>query len=279
MTPTWRSETPREIRPINLAARIRAIFKGLLIVSVTLTCLALLLVLRVIEWPLFGARRPVTPYITQFVCRFSLRVIGLKLRQHGQPMRQTGALVANHSSWLDIFVLNALDRIYFVAKTEVARWPLIGWLARATGTLFVERRGGAAGAQRQAFHDRIEKGHRLLFFPEGTSTDGLRVLGFKSTLFAAFFDVADPGSLFIQPVSVTYHAPDGQEDRFYGFWGDTDFLPHFFQLLAAGRHGSVDVVFHDPLRVSDFPDRKSLAAASGQVVAQGFADCQEIAET
>jgi 1-acyl-sn-glycerol-3-phosphate acyltransferase len=149
------------------------VLKGGLVVPFTLAGLAILLVLRLAEWPLFGARRPLTPHITQFVCRFSLWVIGLKLRQHGRPMHHFGALVANHSTWLDIFVLNALDRVYFVAKTEVARWPMIGWLARATGTVFIERRGGAAGVQRQEFLDRLEKGHRLLFFPEGTSTDGL----------------------------------------------------------------------------------------------------------
>jgi lyso-ornithine lipid O-acyltransferase len=97
-------------------------------------------------------------------------------------MQHKGALVANHASWLDIFTLNACDRIYFVSKSEVAGWPGIGWLARATGTVFINRQGREAQMQKLLFEARLRAGHRLLFFPEGTSTDGQRVLDFKSTL-------------------------------------------------------------------------------------------------
>lgn len=147
--------------------------------------------------------------------------------------RGSGALVANHASWLDIFVLNALSRIYFVSKAEVAGWPAIGWLARATGTLFIERDPKQARAQAQQMEDRLRAGHRLLFFPEGTSTDGLRVLPFKPTLFAAFFGQNQPPGLQVQPVSVSYHAPAGAPARLYAWWGDMDFGSHLLTVLAA----------------------------------------------
>ena len=171
-----------------------------------------------------------------------------------------GAVVANHSSWLDIFALNARKRIYFVSKSEVAAWPGIGWLARATGTVFIARATRAAKEQRKLFEDRLHAGHKLLFFPEGTSTDGRRVLLFKSTLFAAFFTNELRDEMWIQPVSVAYSAPPGEDARFYGWWGDMEFGPHLLKVLAQSPHGAVDVTYHAPLRVADFPDRKALAA-------------------
>ncbi len=122
-------------------------------------------------------------------------------------MHEKGAVVANHSSWLDIFTLNASQRIYFVAKSEVSGWPGIGWLARATGTVFITRKGTEAKRQQDLFEARLRAGHQLLFFPEGTSTDALRVLPFKPTLFQAFFTHGLDRVLFIQPVTVVYHAP------------------------------------------------------------------------
>jgi 1-acyl-sn-glycerol-3-phosphate acyltransferase len=101
----------------------------------------------------------------------------------------TGAYVANHSSWLDILVLNASKRMYFVAKAEVAGWGGIGWLARGTGTVFVRRDRAEAAKQANLFEARLKAGHRLMFFPEGTSTDGRqRAAVSRPTLFAAFFD-------------------------------------------------------------------------------------------
>jgi 1-acyl-sn-glycerol-3-phosphate acyltransferase len=227
---------------------------------VTYGGLVLLLVCRVFEVP-FAPRRPVTPYITQAVCLSALGIMGLRVQVVGRPMRVAGAVVANHASWLDIFVLNACDRVYFVSKAEVARWPGIGWLARATGTVFIARDPGQARVQQAAFEARLRAGHRLLFFPEGTSTDSLRVLPFKSTLFAAFFTHGMQAVMHIQPVSVRYFAPKGADARFYGWWGDMDFAPHLLRILASARRGRVVVTFHAPLAVDAFAGRKGLAAA------------------
>ncbi len=256
----WRPEDEPAPVPIGLAGWVRLTVRGLALALVTYGCLALLLLVRLIERPLFGVRRPITPYITQFVCRSAFVILGMPLRTHGTPMAQKGAVVANHASWLDIFTLNAPQRIYFVSKSEVAGWPGIGALARATGTVFIARRGSEAKLQQELFESRLHTGHRLLFFPEGTSTDGKRVLPFKSTLFAAFFSHDLKEETHIQPVSVIYHAPKGQDPRFYGWWGDMEFAPHLAKLLAAPRQGSVDVVFHDPVRVDEFANRKTLAA-------------------
>ena len=245
---------------------LRVAWRGLALGIVTYGCLILLLLVRLIERPLCGQNRPVTPYITQFVCRMAIPILRIGLSTTGTPMRQKGAVVANHSSWLDIFALNAVQRGYFVAKSEVSGWAGIGWLARATGTVFIARKGTEAKRQQELFEDRLRAGHRLMFFPEGTSTDATRVLPFKSTLFAAFYTHGLDHILHIQPVTVVYHAPPGRDPRYYGWWGDMDFAPHLLQVLATPHQGRVEIIFHPEVPVSGFAGRKDLAAYCEAVI-------------
>ncbi|MDB2369136.1 1-acyl-sn-glycerol-3-phosphate acyltransferase [Octadecabacter sp.] len=249
---------PQKITPVGWAV---AVLRGVTLGCLVFGGLLILLLVRLIERPLCGQGRPVTPYITQFVCRSALVIMGIGYSRVGTPMMGPGAIVANHSSWLDIFALNAAQRIYFVSKAEVAKWPGIGWLARATGTVFIARNRREAAVQVVAFRNRLSHGHKLLFFPEGTSTDGQQVLAFKPTLFAAFMDDALRDDLSIQPVAVIYTAADGADVRHYGWWGDMDFGPHLLAILSQPRQGSVRVVYGAPMRVADFGDRKSLAAS------------------
>ncbi len=261
MSQTWDSDSAPDPFRITPLGWLRAILRGLVLGLLVFGCLAILLLVRLIERPLFGLHRPVTPHITQFVCRNAFRILGMRFTSHGTLMQERGAVVANHSSWLDIFALNARKRIYFVSKSEVASWPGIGWLARATGTVFIERNPKKAREQTQLFEARLMTGHKLLFFPEGTSTDGLRVLPFKTTLFAAFFSDHLKDHMHIQPVAVIYQAPEGEPDRYYGWWGDMEFGPHLLKTLAAAKPGGVDIHYLSPVRVADFADRKSLAKA------------------
>ena len=249
--------------------------RGGLLALVTYGGLLVLLLLRLVEAPLFAPRRPWTPHVTQAVCRAAFPILGLGLTLRGLPMTQRGAVVANHSSWLDIFTLNAAQRVTFVSKSEVAGWPGIGWLARATGTVFIACKGTEAKRQQEIFEARLRLGVRLLFFPEGTSTDAIRVLPFKSTLFQAFYTHGLNEILHIQPVSVVYHAPKGQDRRYYGWWGDMDFAPHLLMVLATPRQGRVEVTFHPPLPVADFADRKALAAACETIIRNAHPDGKE----
>lgn len=271
MSPTWDSDAPADPVTITAAGWVRALVRGAALTVLIFGGLALMLLLRPAERLLFGAARPLTPYITCFVCRNALRIIGVALHGTGAPMRGSGAVVANHSSWLDIFALNARKRIYFVSKSEVAGWPGIGWLARATGTVFVERRPARARSQAGLLERRLKAGHRLLFFPEGTSSDGLRVLPFKTTLFAPFFSSDLRHGSQVQPVSIAYCAPAGQPPRFYGWWGSMGFGAHLLKILSVARQGSIEIVYHAPLRVADFADRKILAAHAEKIVRDGHA--------
>ncbi|WP_299961766.1 lysophospholipid acyltransferase family protein [uncultured Roseobacter sp.] len=270
MSATWMGDPPPRAPRLGAGGVLRVLMRGLPLALLVFGGLALTLLVRLIERPVWGVNRPLTPAITVAVCRGALRIIGLSVETQGTPMATPGAVVANHASWLDIFVLNAPQRVYFVSKAEVAGWPGIGWLARATGTVFIARDRAQAAAQAALFQSRLRAGHRLLFFPEGTSSDGQRVLPFKSTLFAAFFAPGLRERLAVQPVSVRYRAPEGCGARFYGWWGDMEFGPHLLRVLAAPRQGRVTVVYHAPLAVAAAGDRKTLAAACETRVRTGF---------
>ncbi|MFU8882346.1 MAG: lysophospholipid acyltransferase family protein [Rhodobacterales bacterium] len=259
MSATWTPPPAPPAAQFSLADWLRLLLRGAVLGSITFGGLIVMLALRLIERPLFGMNRPVTPYLTQAVCRAAFVILGMGYVVRGTRMEERGAVVANHVSWLDIFALNARKRVYFVSKSEVARWPGIGWLARATGTVFINRDPRDARRQQALFEDRLLAGHKLLFFPEGTSTDGSVVLPFKSTLFQAFFSDDLKHRTFIQPVTLIYHAPEGAPAQFYGWWGDMAFGPHLMSVLAARRNGCVEVIYHRPVRVDSFPNRKSLA--------------------
>lgn len=264
---------PAPVRPGPLGWTL-ALVRGGLIVALLAAGLAMLGGIRLLEWPFFRAGRPLSAHVPRLVSRAALALIGIRYQVQGQPLKGHGAVVANHVSWLDILVLNGRKRVWFVAKSEVAGWLGIGWLARATGTLFIQRDRRAAGAQVAAMHARLGQGQRLLFFPEGTSSDGLRVLPFKSTLFAAFLAPEMRREMRVQPVSVVYQAPKGQDPRFYGWWGDMALAPHLLKVLGAWPQGRVALIYHPPVSPDAFADRKQLAAHCEAEVRKGLENLQ-----
>ncbi len=270
MNEAWNEGIPPDHHRISTFGWVLVFVRGLILGGITFGCLGLLILVRFFERPIFGTARPITPKITKFVCRSAFFVLQIKHRVIGTPMEGMGAAVANHSSWLDIFSLNAYNEVFFVSKSEVASWPGIGWLARATGTMFVVRDRKHAKEQTQLMNERLSLGHRLLFFPEGTSTDGMQVLPFKPTLFQSFLTDDLRGTLAIQPITLRYHAPVGEDPRYYGWWGDMDFGPHLLHTLATWNQGGVDVIYHPPVHVRDFSDRKTLATALQATVAAGL---------
>ncbi|MBA4489932.1 1-acyl-sn-glycerol-3-phosphate acyltransferase [Paracoccus sp. S1E-3] len=258
---TWQGSAPPKLARPGMMGWLRVIRRGVPALLVLAIGVPLLMLLRLIERPLTGRRRPLSGPFVQGVCRAVLFCIGLGWRRIGTPMRGAGAVVANHSSWLDIFTMNAAMPVFFVSKAEVAGWPGINILTGVTDTHFVARDPRLAREQAEEFATRTRAGHRLLFFPEGTSTDGRRVLPFKPTLFQGFLAPELPEGLAIQPLTAIYHAPPGADPRFYGWWGEMDLGPHLLAVLAAPRQGRVEVVLHPPIPVAGH-DRKSLSRAA-----------------
>jgi len=259
-TSDWTKELEPKLSDISIFGWCIVVIRAVLMLLIILVGIVLLFIARGLERPLVGLCRPVSGQVVNWVCRIGALAIGLRMSVRGTPMTNPGAIVANHSSWLDIIVLNAAKRVFFVSKAEVSSWPGIGFLANITGTVFIRRERRDSKLQKDLFQTRLGLGHKLLFFPEGTSTDSLRVLPFKSTLFAAFFEPKLKEKIYIQAVTVNYHAPKNQDKRFYGWWGEMDFGTHLLQSLSALPQGHVEVVFQKPRALKDYHNRKVLTA-------------------
>lgn len=180
--------------------------------------------------------------------RVACRVLGLKVRVHGTPEPSRPLLIAaNHASWKDIMVLGSVADVVYIAKAEVRGWPVFGLLARLQATIFVEReQRQKTGDQVDEIARRLTDGEIVVLFPEGTTSDGNRLLEMKTSLFGAAASAvphAPGGVVHIQPVSIAYTGVHGMAmGRFHrplAAWpGDIELLPH---LLGVAREGAVDV--------------------------------------
>lgn len=200
------------------------------------------------------------------------RIIGLQVRVTGQRSRTDRhvVFVSNHSSWLDIPVLGGRLEACFITKEDVRGWPLVGTIARLGRSVFVSRQRGATARERDALQDRLAAGDNLVLFPEGTTSDGSRVLPFRSSFFALAEGAARP---LIQPVSVVYDRlgglPTGRAARpLFAWYGDMDIASHFWR-LAQHRGLRATVLLHPPLDPARLADRKALAQAVWRAVADG----------
>ncbi|MCB1742285.1 MAG: 1-acyl-sn-glycerol-3-phosphate acyltransferase [Gammaproteobacteria bacterium] len=206
--------------------------------------------------------------------RLACWLLGVRLRCLGAVHRGRAVLyVSNHVSYLDIPVIGALTRATFVAKSEIANWPLVGFMSRMRGTAFVRRNSSDAVLQRTQLAARLENGESLILFPEGTSTSGRSVLPFKSALFASLYPGRDAQPIAdVQPVTLAYSGdahgvPLSDTDRdLFAWYGDDELVPHLWSLL--GRRGvTVDVVFHAPILPAEAEHRKVLARRCEAMVA------------
>src|SRR5689334_18794389 len=185
-------------------------------------------------------RRHWTGTLPVFYHRWCCRILGFRIRVIGAPTRERPALfAANHVSYTDITVLGSIIPGSFVAKSEVARWPFFGWLAKLQRSVFIDRQVRSAAAQRDAIGERLAAGDALVLFPEGTSGDGNRVLPFKSALFAAAQQRQDDPPVIVQPVSIAYARLDGMPigrsyRPFFAWYGAIELTPHLWSMLGLG---------------------------------------------
>ena len=169
------------------------------------------------------------------ICRWSarmLRILRVEARFHDVPdggLPGNLLIVANHISWLDIFVLNTLQPARFIAKAEVRRWPVVGWLSASVGTLFVERerRRHARSINHQAAA-ALSRGDVVAIFPEGTTTDGTTVLPFRGSLLQPIVDTEG----HVQPIAIRYRDAAGSPSAAPAYVGDTSFMTSFWRVTA-----------------------------------------------
>lgn len=199
------------------------------------------------------------------------RLIGVRCHVEGMVPddHRPSLLIANHVSWLDIPVLSGTLPVSFVAKSEVASWPFVASLARLQRTIFVDRaRRSAAAEAARAIMTRLQEGDSILLFAEGTSSDGSRVLPFRSSLFAAVKPSerlvgASEQDIPVQTLAIAYTRRHGLPlsrcDRpLVGWYGDMELASHVWCLLKNGPY-DVHIRFGEPIPLRNFPDRKTLA--------------------
>ncbi len=202
------------------------------------------------------------------------RIAGVRVHARGVPADGPVLVVYNHVSWLDIPVLGGLESVGFLSKAEVRRWPMIGWLAARTGTLFIRRGANMSNAVSEAIAGDLRRGRRVHVFAEATTTDGSDVRRFHPRLLAAAQDTGSP----IQPVAIRYlPTPDGRPSP-APYYGDATLLSSVIQVLAEPRL-DVEVSFL-PVIHPEGRERRELADAAHQavravVVSQAVTDTPE----
>lgn len=253
----------------GIASPLRGALRLITYLGWTFLCIpvqAILLLLR-------SRLRSTFPMVYHRTC---LKIVGIDVEFRGKRHRKHPVLFAvNHSSYLDITVLGALMPISFVAKSEVAQWPLYGLLAKLQRTVFVDRQVRNVVEQRAQMAARLEQGDDLVLFPEGTSSDGNRVLPFKSALLSTAEIEINGRPVKVQPISIAYThldgIPLGRHFRpFYTWFGDMDMASHIWQMMALGKLRVV-VEFHPPMTVAEAGTRKVLAQRCWALVAGGVA--------
>jgi 1-acyl-sn-glycerol-3-phosphate acyltransferase len=206
--------------------------------------------------------------------RVATRLVGIRIHLHGAPAAQRPLLVvSNHVSWLDITVLGAIMPLSFIAKSEVARWPIFGLFAKLQRSVFVERdRRAKTRSVADQIARRLTGGDVLVLFAEGTSSNGIHVLPFRTALVGAAARAIEStgGEVTIQPLAINYTQLHGLPiGRFHkprvAWYGDMDMAPHLWWVL---KHGEldVDVAFGDPLPFGAGADRKRIAKAAEETV-------------
>lgn len=185
-------------------------------------------------------------------CRKGLPYLGIYFTTAGTPP-QNGLLVANHLSYLDIMILSAIIPCVFVAKREIERWPIFGFMSRMAGTIFLdrERRAETRFAQEE-MERRLSEGLTVVLFPEATSSDGTSVLPFRPALFQAAINTGAA----ISAARIRYQVSSGRAETDVCYWGEMEMVPHVTKLLSKERITG-HVQFRE--RAQHFTDRKHAA--------------------
>jgi 1-acyl-sn-glycerol-3-phosphate acyltransferase len=245
----------------NEPLMIRVISIALAFVALTLVLLPFQLIGMVLDLRL---QRTIPHLYHRILCA----LIGVRIREVGKRSAASPALIlSNHVSWLDICVIAALGPVVFVAKSEVAGWPVFGWLARLQRTIFINRKARhQTGAATREIARRLLGGDAVVLFAEGTSSDGIRVLPFRSSLVGAVRDALGAGTrhthVTVQPMSLAYVSlsglPMGRGLRERVAWyGDAELIPHLLSVLASGAV-DVTVSWGEAVAYDMSADRKAI---------------------
>ena len=209
--------------------------------------------------------------LPRFHHQLAAKLLGLRVSYSGHPITKGGILyIANHISYFDIVALGSILPARFIAKSDIAEWPIFGFLSKLTRTIFVDRLAAGAYHQISLIKERLQKSEALLLFPEGTSSDGSRVLPFKTSLFAA----PKAANALVQPITIRYTRLNGMpiersQKPLLAWYGNMDLAPHLWRALSLGTL-NVEIQFHETVRANDFSNRKLLAQHCRKKVSAGM---------
>jgi len=191
--------------------------------------------------------------MNRFWSRLLLRICGVRVQVCGQPCLDGAVLwVANHVSWIDIYVLSGVRGLLFIAKSEIRQWPVLGWLVARVGTVFLQRgQRNSLKLVAEQMAQRFSQGQALGLFAEGTTSTGLDVLPFHTSL----FDPAMRTQVTIQPVALRFFW-QGKRSDFAAFVGEETLVHNLLTLLRA-QSVVVQAIFLPPLRAADYADWRS----------------------
>ena len=245
---------------------LRALLRVLALTVLTLAVYLCLLVSKPVGWLSRPAGLSLENTWVRTWARGSAWVMGLRIRASGPPPKPPFFLVVNHLSYVDIVVLATKVHGRFLAKSEIARWPITGFLASSVGTLFVERaRPRDLTRLLPMIQGRLGSGAGVIVFPEGTSTHGERVERFKPSL----FEVAVRTECPVYTAALGYSTPPPSPPAHLSvcWWGEMTFLPHFFRLLMLPGIDATVAFGPEPIRADD---RKALAGLAQRAVESRF---------
>lgn len=211
--------------------------------------------------------------VLQTWARAVLRLLGVRVRVQGAPPASPFFLVTNHLSYLDMLVLAAQSESLFVAKREIATWPLIGWLSRQMGTVFIDRTRKRDLLRVNALLSaQLAAGENLVLFPEGTTSPGATVLPFK----AGLLEPVVRAGRSVAAAGLSYHTGDAARPAATAlcWWGEMEFVPHLLALLRLPGCTAA-LVYHDAALAAR--DRKALARALHAAVGRRFEQAQALA--
>lgn len=241
-----------------------------------ITLVVLLLLCTPTAWLAKKLRKPEwTDVIMRRCSQLMLRVIGVRLSVEGSLEKARPLLlVSNHLTYLDVPILASQNAVRFTPKSEIADWPLFGWMCRVTGCIFVTRKAEKLKQASNAIADALAKGEAVSLFPEGSTGDGRHLLPFKSGFFSLAEAPLGGQELLIQPASIAYTHVRGLPIDItlwpdVAWYGDMELVPHLWNLLKITPLRA-KLTYLPPVTLSQFADRKELSKHCQQVISDSL---------
>lgn len=211
----------------------------------------------------------------RFLARCFLFIAGIRLTVRGElSVQRPLLLVTNHLSYADIPLLAAANMVRFLPKSEIASWPILGWMCRISGAVFINRKPESLVENSNQIRQALAKGEPVCLFPEGTTGNGIKLQPFKSSFFSLAEEAIDGQELQVQPAAIAYrrihNLPiDMTQWPHIAWYGDMTLVPHLWRFLQMAPI-SAEVIYLEPVALSRFANRKELSHYCQDVITEAL---------